>query len=336
MFIYPTGTKNITSPYRPPHRPTHNGIDFADGKVHDIWSSAEGKVARSYVSSSFGEVVYIDHVIKGISYQTIYAHMVSGSRTVTVGDNVSQGQKVGVMGNTGQSRGLHLHFELLVNGVHVNPLPYLTGEGGGTGDLPPPVCSNEALSMAEMTINAQYIAFVLVNDGWSPEAIAGMLGNMQTESTINPCRWQSGISYDDTPYIIVPRQGYGLVQWTPFSNYTRWARDESIPYDDMDSQLARINYEVDNGLQWIKLPAHPITFKEFKVSTESPEYLAQAFILNYERPADQNQPLRSTQARYWYDLLDWSGQDMGGGQSGEGEYETNLIKMLLSGALNGW
>jgi murein DD-endopeptidase MepM/ murein hydrolase activator NlpD len=111
-FIYPTGTTNVTSGFLPPDRPDHYGVDFADGNVYDIVASAAGTVTRSDVSDSYGEVVYILHNINGQEYETVYAHMATGSRTVALGDTVTQGQKIGVMGSTGESTGLHLHFEM--------------------------------------------------------------------------------------------------------------------------------------------------------------------------------------------------------------------------------
>jgi murein DD-endopeptidase MepM/ murein hydrolase activator NlpD len=112
MFVYPTGTTNVTSGFRPPDRPDHHGIDLADGNVYDIWASAGGVVTKSEYSDSYGEVVYISHNIEGQEYESVYAHMVMGSRTVSASDAVTQGQKLGVMGNTGASEGLHLHFEI--------------------------------------------------------------------------------------------------------------------------------------------------------------------------------------------------------------------------------
>ena len=77
-----------------------------------ILAAADGVVIRSYTSSSYGEVVFIAHSIDGQTYTTVYAHMKSGSRKVSAGQVVSKGQRIGTMGNTGDSQGQHLHFEL--------------------------------------------------------------------------------------------------------------------------------------------------------------------------------------------------------------------------------
>jgi hypothetical protein len=63
-------------------------------------------------------------------------------------------------------------------------------------------------------------------------------------------------------------------------------------------------------LQYYPTDAYPETFSEFKTSTKSPSYLGMAFLLNYERPAEQNQPARGEQAEYWYTYL--SGIDFSG------------------------
>lgn len=103
----------ITSGYGHRWGSTHQGVDI--GKVAEvvpIVAAADGTVTRSYLSTSYGETIIIQHIIDGQIWETLYAHMVSGSRRVHVGEQVGKGQIIGLMGNTGRSTGPHLHFEI--------------------------------------------------------------------------------------------------------------------------------------------------------------------------------------------------------------------------------
>lgn len=187
--------------------------------------------------------------------------------------------------------------------------------------------SNSYLTLAEMKVNAQYIWDYLRPLGWTKNAVCGMLGNMQTESTINPGIWQS---LDEGNM----SGGFGLVQWTPATNYTNWADSHSLVWTAINSQLQRILYEVENNLQWID---SEMTFQEFTQSTDTAYSLAMLFLAKYERPADPNQPIRGTQADYWFSFLNGSS---GGGVTlppyAGGNFITNNIHLLLADALNGW
>lgn len=88
----------------------HFGVDIASGGTVPIVAAADGVVIRSYYSSSYGNAIFIAHSVGGQTYTTVYAHM--RSRSVGSGQTVSKGQQIGIMGNTGQSYGQHLHFEL--------------------------------------------------------------------------------------------------------------------------------------------------------------------------------------------------------------------------------
>lgn len=115
-FMRPaTGT--FTSPYGTRWGSTHHGIDIGkNGRSGDvpIVAAEAGTVITSTYSSSYGNMVMISHNVGGKVITTLYAHM--ESRLVTSGQRVSKGQKLGYMGNTGQSFGAHLHFE-----VHEGP-----------------------------------------------------------------------------------------------------------------------------------------------------------------------------------------------------------------------
>ena len=107
----------------------HKGIDIALQEPFQLSAAADGVVIRSELSSSYGNVVYLSHRINGKTYTTVYAHM--SDRSVSNGQTVKQGTQLGFMGNTGQSYGQHLHFELHLGEWNVgktnavDPSPYI-------------------------------------------------------------------------------------------------------------------------------------------------------------------------------------------------------------------
>lgn len=102
----------ISSGFGPRSLGYHYGVDIAKGGLVPIVAAADGIVIRSYYSPSYGEAVFISHHINGQTYTTVYAHMRMGSRKVGQLQSVKKGQVLGYMGNTGDSYGQHLHFEL--------------------------------------------------------------------------------------------------------------------------------------------------------------------------------------------------------------------------------
>jgi peptidoglycan hydrolase CwlO-like protein len=101
----------VTSEFGPRWGRFHYGIDIGKrGSSVPVVAAADGYVFRSYYSDTYGNVIFITHVIDGQVYTTVYAHL--ESRLVGEGQTVSKGQMIGYMGNTGRSYGAHLHFEL--------------------------------------------------------------------------------------------------------------------------------------------------------------------------------------------------------------------------------
>lgn len=98
----------------------HKGVDWAVPTGTAVVASCGGTVVKAGWSSGYGYCVYINHPD---GRQTRYAHL--SKVLVSVGQTVSQGQRIALSGNTGVSTGPHLHFEMLINGVHVNPEKYL-------------------------------------------------------------------------------------------------------------------------------------------------------------------------------------------------------------------
>lgn len=156
------------------------------------------------------------------------------------------------------------------------------------------------LNRAEQQHNATFIHEYFTMQGWTQEAIAGMLGNIQVESTINPGLWQGRTVPDD---IYTTEKGYGLTQWTPARKYITWADANSLDYKNGDNQMARIQFERENNLQWSTDNILSYTWDDYVSSHESPETLARVFVWAYERPENPDIPLRQANARYWYNFF---------------------------------
>mgnify|MGYP003295834012 CR=1 FL=1 len=121
-------------------RRQHQGIDLAAPTGTPVYATADGVVGRADLYSSYGLFISIEH---GASMETRYAHL--SRLAVTAGDSVKKGDLIGYVGSTGRSTGPHLHYEVRVEGLAVNPIPYmveseaqlayardarLTGQGG--------------------------------------------------------------------------------------------------------------------------------------------------------------------------------------------------------------
>lgn len=118
------GTYTVTSEYGPrdyPPDPYHTGIDWAMPIGQSIWAANDGTVSRTGVDPyGYGNYIYVDH---GNGVATRYAHL--SAIAVVQGATVTKGQEIGKSGNSGLSTGPHLHFEVRINGAHVNPRLYL-------------------------------------------------------------------------------------------------------------------------------------------------------------------------------------------------------------------
>jgi hypothetical protein len=222
-----------------------------------------------------------------------------------VGASINENGEV-TGGITGDQTGKEIRVRSYYNYPWTTVLRYPGGSSGGFTP-PTPISANRYLTLEEMQINATYIYWYLTDRGWTINAIAGMLGNMQTESTINPGIWQN--------LAVGVGPAFGLVQWDPFSKYTDWCVENGLDYTKMDSALKRIEWELENGEQYYATSNYPESFAEFKVSTKDPYYLGMAFLLNYERPRDQNQTARGEQAEYWYTYLSEIDLTPGSGKS---------------------
>lgn len=188
------------------------------------------------------------------------------------------------------------------------------------------------LTEEESLNNAQLVVNHFVGSDWSKASLSAMLGNMRHESSINPNMYEFGYEWADD-------RGFGLVQWTPRSKYWNWAVEYGLDPYAGESQLARIDYEVENNIQWIPRDAYgDMTFSEFRQNTGNwdLDYLTEAFTWGYERPNEEagweSMPGRKAFALRCFNELDWAGtpSPVPSGQKDE------IITLLLCGALNGW
>ncbi|ULO07148.1 M23 family metallopeptidase [Paenibacillus sp. 19GGS1-52] len=116
----------------------HKGIDIANGaantELQPVYAMAAGTVTLAGVASGYGQAIMIDH---GNGLVTTYGHL-SAQMNVSVGDKVSKGQFIGKIGQgiVGRSTGPHLHFQVELNGVPVDPLEYVFPPGSEMPSLP--------------------------------------------------------------------------------------------------------------------------------------------------------------------------------------------------------
>ena len=174
-----------------------------------------------------------------------------------------------------------------------------------------------AESSVEARDNAQMTYGILRSLGWSLNAICGFWANAGSESAYNPWRWERDVILGPDGYNGDKAQGYGFVQWTPGGNYIQNATAQAqLGYNpnyaghpgnvsDARAQLYFMHVW-SAGHQWSSEgTGYPLSWAQFIKSDQTPEYLASAFLYNFERPADPaaTEADRRAAARRWYDYL---------------------------------
>ena len=185
------------------------------------------------------------------------------------------------------------------------------------------------LSEEEMQVNAEYIYDYLSEQGWTTEAICGLLGNIQRESKMNPGEWQK---------LNNETKGYGIAQWSPaYEGFFKWLEEEngydmgcyekgsvngaevvnnlavSDPQMLLDLQLEYLTLSCEKGVyvQWLPGLAvengapYPMSYEEYINSTLSPSELAVMFEASYERSGDTLDMIqeRKDNAENWYEYF---------------------------------
>lgn len=97
----------------------HKGLDFSADIGTPVYATGDGVVKIAYFSGSYGNVIFINH---GYGYETRYAHL--SAFNVKRGQQIKRGDIIGFVGDTGLSRGPHLHYEVLYKGLQINPINF--------------------------------------------------------------------------------------------------------------------------------------------------------------------------------------------------------------------
>ena len=150
--------------------------------------------------------------------------------------------------------------------------------------------SQFGLSQDEKDENASRIYTFFTKQGWTKEAICGMLGNMDVESRMNPRAENQGTD------------SYGLVQWHPSSKLTNWAISESLDWELGITQCKRISFEEENNLQWASWSTYAFSYWAREM-VDTVENMANIFMTHYEVADPGTLAERQQWALYYFDVV---------------------------------
>jgi len=155
--------------------------------------------------------------------------------------------------------------------------------------------------------NVMKMVEVLASLGFTVNAMAGLIGNIEVESGLNPWRWEGdSVSLSG---------GYGLLQYTPATKYignataqgfSEYAPNYPVGSGGQDDGTAQLKFmDSTNASEYFATSSYPLSYAAFKDSTMPPEYLASAWLYNYERPLNPSasESIRKANASYWYDFI---------------------------------
>lgn len=168
----------------------------------------------------------------------------------------------------------------------------------------------------EFIDNCNEIWQVLGQRGWTKNAVAGVCGNMEFESGLNPWRWEGDVILaSNDPAIATSRtNGYGLPQFTEPGKYILDSRAQAFPgygpnFSDRTGSQQDGNAQIlfiDQYADYSPTTICPMSYAQYKASTDDPYYLAEVWVRNYERPAviDENvKRQRGNAAKYVFEIL---------------------------------
>ena len=225
-----------------PYGNGHVGVDVVKykGQLADIIAHTQGtviEVVKNYnrtdkTGSSYGNYVLLKHPN---NYYTLYAHMKYGSVKVSKGLSVKKSEVIGYMGNTGYSKGAHLHFEVRnVNNKRINPTPYLDA------DLP-----NMNKKTVSYRVYCQGKWYQTVKDGQT----AG-----DGKNAISGIQIKTGTGCGDTHYKVHIKGGKWLSEvttWDNTANGYAGIKGKAIDAFAFKSDNAKVSYRAKTKIGWL-------------------------------------------------------------------------------------
>ncbi len=104
------------------YKTMHGGVDFRSEIGSAVYATGNGTISSRRYAGTYGRMIIIDH---GYGFESRYAHLSSYAEGIQEGQRIERGDLIGYTGNSGMVSGPHLHYEVLRNGKHVDPLMYL-------------------------------------------------------------------------------------------------------------------------------------------------------------------------------------------------------------------
>jgi hypothetical protein len=246
----------------------HTGIDYGVPEGTPVHSTGAGTVKVAGWQSGYGNVVYIQH--DDGKLETIYGH--NSKLTVQVGDRVSKGQVIAYSGNTGQSTGPHVHYEVRLGGKPTDPKPYIDATASA------PISSADVLPIS---LN------VSPSGGSVKEIIQAAAKRYGVDPTLVDAVVRAESGYNAKA--ISPAGAKGLMQLMPATAKSLGVSDAFDPAQNVDGGVQYLKamldkYDGDASLALAAYNAGPVAVDQYggiPPYKETQNYVAR--VLNYRR-----------------------------------------------------